>query len=370
MGDPESSPSLATAEGALASETNTVHLRPYMPVAESDAGDHEDERPQGELFEDQDVNELLPQPDPRSSPLEREAAANQHRRGAAFKLRQRQAVLWPLLLAIAAAASGFALAGRKLGGAPLAPLPSAVGEEAAGPPPPAEVPLPPSEAAPAAAPAEAEEEQPEPGEAKASISMTSDEEDGFVAAFEQMFVEGPHVAVPPLFLRGREEAIKQFQSFVANYEADLEGVGEEDEEMQWKKKDWTLFKMQMATLASMELMTQEQLSRLSLKKGHEDILQKVNEKLVEVYHLKVAVAKLWISLLEEGGLHPDSTNDDALLKLLMAQRVHYARAVNRLNGVEPKSTPEAANYKGDPRVTFKKLCLKLKGDEWLAYTMP
>ncbi|KAL8450679.1 hypothetical protein Emag_003119 [Eimeria magna] len=354
------------------------------------------ERLQNEAFEAVGVNPLEPQPSPSG-----DAARDQRPRGAASKLRRPFEGLLFLLLAAAAASSGFWLAGRKLGGAAIPSPPSVLGEEALGSPPPPDVPLRPSEvplpsekdtvwaqqtapekaedelleqpaAAPGAVAAEAEdEEQSEPDEAGAASRMTAEQEQKSIGWFEEMFVKGPPETLFPIFLRGQEEALELFKDFVANYKTDLEGGEEKDEGARERRRLWTIFKMQMATLANLETITFDQYSQLPMSGGYEEAVREINRKLKEVCRLKVDTAGLWMDLAEEGGLHPDSANDETVLSLLRAQEVHYERALNRLNQVGPRSTPKAANYKGDPRLQYKRLCRGLgEGDQWLMYAMP
>ncbi|KAL8451503.1 hypothetical protein Emed_001952 [Eimeria media] len=403
------------------------------------------ERPQSEAFEALEVDSLGHRLDQNG-----EAAINQQPRGAASKLKRPFAGLLLLLLAAAAASSGFLVAGRKLGGAPVPSAPSVAGEEAVPSPPPAEVPLPPAEvplppqeervqvqqpapekaeavpsapsvageeavpspppaevplppaevplppqeervqvqqpapekaeeekveqppAAPAAPEAKVEEEkQPELVEEEVTSRMTAEQEQKVIDWFEETFVEGTRDATFPLFLRGHPDAVQQFKEFLANYKADLAGGEEKDEGAREKRRLWTVFKMQVATLALVETMTFDQLSELPMSDGYDEAAQEINNKLKEVCKLKVDTAGLWLGLAKESGLHPDPTNDEAVQKLLRAQEVHYERALNRLNGVGPRSTPKAANYKGDPRLEYKKLCRGIgPGDEWLMYAMP
>ncbi|KAL8450676.1 hypothetical protein Emag_003116 [Eimeria magna] len=286
---------------------------------------------------------------PGSSPFSEETETNQRPRGAASKLRHPFALLLFLLLATAAASSGFALAGRKKWG-----------DVAVGSPPA-------SDEAGAAAAEAGEKKQLKLDEALAACRVTAEQEK-VVAGFERMFVEGTHAASSPLFLRGRPVALEHFKSFVVNYKADLKGANEEDRRAREKRRLWTLFKMQMATLSNVEIMTLEHLGQLPMSEGNKAAFQEANEKLKKVYKSKVETAVLW---MKRGGFHPDSTLDETVRSLLWAQKALYERTLNQLNGVGDKPTSKAALYEGDPRLDFKKLCEGLKGgDQWLAHTMP
>ncbi|KAL8432065.1 hypothetical protein ACSSS7_004868 [Eimeria intestinalis] len=353
------------------------------------------ERNPGEVSGGSGVSLLDSRHDSRRSLVNGEAATNQQPRGAAAKVKRPLAGLLFLLLAVVAASSGFFLAGRKLGGAPVPPA-LGEGEE---PLPPSEAPLPPSEARlpseggtvkvqrppaekieegelkqPAAAPEAVVKEaegQAEADEAEDVTGMTVDEEEMVTVWFEDMFVRGSPQASFPIFLRGQRQGLEQFRAFVNAYRADLEGGEEKDEEAGRKRRLWTLFKMQMASVASLEVLTLDRLADLPMSGGYENAVKEINGKLKEICRLKVDMAALWRQLAEQGGLHPDAEKEATVLSLLRAQEVHYERAFNRLSGLGPRSTPKASNYKGDPRLEYKRLCTTLgEADSWLMYAMP
>ncbi|KAL8450678.1 hypothetical protein Emag_003118 [Eimeria magna] len=361
-----SEPSQHDSATGLAGSASDTSLPSHLI---SEAEDPTTERPKSEAFEASDVDLPNPQLHHRRASFGGEAATDHQPRGAASKLRHPFAGLLFLLLALVAASSGFLLAERKRTSAFLH---SSAGEEALGSPSSAEGPVLPSEVAPTAAAAEAEDgKQSEPDEAEAASRTEEDEEEAFFGAFEAMFVKAPGEAVLPLFLRGQREALEQFKVFVDNYKADLEGGEEKDEEAREKRRHWVFFKMQMATLANMEVLEYEQLGQLPMEKGYEEAVETVNNTLKKIYKLKVDMAALWMKLVADGGLHPDPTKDETMLSLLRAQEAHYERALNRLVGVGVTSTPKAANYIGDPRLEYRKSCGRLeRGDQWLMYAMP
>ncbi|KAL8451498.1 hypothetical protein Emed_001947 [Eimeria media] len=327
------------------------------------------ERPKGAASESSHDDLLNPQLDIRRSSPDGKAATNQQQRRAAFKLEHPFARSLLLLLAVAAASSGFLLAGRKQGEAFVR---SSILEEALRVPPSAEGPVLPSEAPPGAAAAKAEDEkQPRPDEVEVGSRTKLEEEEAFFGAFESTFVKAPGEAAFPAFLRGQAEALEHFKVFVANYKAELEGGEETDEGAREKRRRWTFFRMQMATLANLEILELEELGQLPLEKGYEEAVERVNQRLRKIYQLKVDTAILWMKLAADGGLHPDSTKDKYVLSLLRAQEVYYERALDRLNGVGVTPTLEAANYIGDPRFEYRKSCGGLEGrDQWLMHAMP
>ncbi|KAL8451501.1 hypothetical protein Emed_001950 [Eimeria media] len=105
-----------------------------------------------------------------------------------------------------------------------------------------------------------------------------------------MFVKAPGEAVLPVFLRNQAEALEQFKVFVANYKAELKGGEEEDEKLRERMRRWTLYKLQMAILANMEVAGLEQLDRLSQSVDNEQAVQEAKAKLKETYQFKTSVS--------------------------------------------------------------------------------
>ncbi|KAL8442582.1 hypothetical protein Emed_007250 [Eimeria media] len=313
----------------------------------SEAGDPAIGRPQSEALEASDVIQLDPEFNRRSSSSREETETSRRLRGTAFKLKYPFAGLLFLLLAATVASSGFVLAGRKRA------------EGAVGPPP-----APDEPGAPAA---EAEKKPQELDEALAACRLTAEQEK-VVADFELMFVEGTPERTSPLFLRGRPKDLEHFLSFVANYEAALEGGDEKDQRAREKRRLWTIFMMQMATLANLEIRTLEHLGQLPINKHNNEALQEAHRSLQDVYQSKVDTATSWLKLAEKDGLHPDSTFDETVLGLLRAQRALYQVTLDRFDGHDMALEEE---FDGDPRLKFKKSCEALKGEEqWLGHTIP
>ncbi|KAL8432062.1 hypothetical protein ACSSS7_004865 [Eimeria intestinalis] len=374
------------------------------------------EPPQIEAFEVSHVNQHAPHLGVKSSLSNRVPEATQLSGAAAFKQRRHIAGLVFFLLAAVAASSGILLSARKRGEGPFLLPPAAVGEKA-GSRPATAVPLPPLEApvpfgeedggvqepeqkpeeedsrpraeAPGAAVSEAEEkkqlkpgeegaeadelvegERQKAGKAVSASPMTAERADFIAKAFALTFGNGTPDGLFPSFLRGRPEAVKHFNSFLADYKADLEGGEERDEGAREAKRHWTLYKMQMATLTNLEVESREQLDSQSQSSENQKALREWESTVQQIRELKLDYVKFWMGLAMDGRLHPDRTKGEAVVDLLKVQKVHYEMALSHLNGPAEMSTSHEGTDE-DLQLVFQELCGQLEGrDQWLRFTMP
>ncbi|KAL8451502.1 hypothetical protein Emed_001951 [Eimeria media] len=280
-----------------------------------------------------------------------------------------------------------------------APLVSPVGEDARAveSSPPAESPAPPSEAPvpsektaveaeepapdkaqmkeskrPEAAPGAAvvgpqEDKRPEVGD-EVSASLMRELEEEIIQEFERTHGGKAPEEVTPSYLGNFITALKQFRSFLLQYKADLEGGEEKDEVARQKRRRWTLYKMQMATVTEKETEALKQFNRMDLNEVEE---REAKVKLQEVFRLRITSARMWMKLAAEDGLHPDSSKKETVLNLLKTQELHYWKFFNGLTGDVGLQAPEEAGLKFDTWSRVKTLCEKLdEEDYWLIYTVP
>ncbi|KAL8451500.1 hypothetical protein Emed_001949 [Eimeria media] len=265
-------------------------------------------------------------------------------------------------------------------------------------PPPAESPVPPSEAPvpsekttveaeepaldktdeskqPEAAPGAAvvdpkEDKPPEVGDEVSASSMRKLEEQ-IIEEFEKMLSGKAPEEVAPDFLGNFEKALKHFRSFVSQYKADLEGGEEKDEAARKRKRRWTLYKMQMATVTEKETEAVKQLFLRHPEYGMGEGLRELEVKLQDVYRLKITNARMWMNLAAEDGLHPDSSKSETVLNLLKAQELHYWRLLNKRTPDVGLPPPEGVDPNIDTWYQFKELCEKLEEEDyWLISTVP
>ncbi|KAL8273911.1 hypothetical protein Esti_002234 [Eimeria stiedai] len=156
----------------------------------------------------------------------------------------------------------------------------------------------------AAADEEGEDKQRKLVEAVSASPTTVKREEMIVGSFEVMLFGGRPEVLSPCFLRDIQEAAKQLNSSLAKNNAALEGGGEKDNELRQRRRRWTLYKMQMATLANMEIETREQLDQLSQRQDDEKAVRETKTKLQEIYQRQMDLAALWMKVATEGGMHP------------------------------------------------------------------
>ncbi|KAL8451497.1 hypothetical protein Emed_001946 [Eimeria media] len=269
---------------------------------------------------------------------------------AVFKLRLPYACLLIVLLAVVIASSGILLLRRKWGGANrVSPV---GGKERA-----VESPL-------------SADKRPKVGDEVSASSMRESEEE-IVREFEKMLSGKTPDKVTPSYLKGFEKALEHFRSFVSQYKADLEGGEEKDEAARQRRSRWTLYKMQMATVTEKEIEALKQVRGLELKDHEGRELEMAEAKLREALKLKHTMARMWMKLATEDGLHPDSTKSETVLNLLKTQELHYWKGLKALRAVAGLPAPKASDLNVDTWSRIKELCEKLdEEDHWLVFTMP
>ncbi|KAL8450677.1 hypothetical protein Emag_003117 [Eimeria magna] len=313
-------------------------------------------RSQNEPFEELDVNRLDPQLDLRSSSFNEEIKRSGQPRGAAFQLRYAVGGLLFLLLAVAVASSGILLVRRRRGEAPL------LSPEAS---------VPPSEALKALG---VGRPAPDKGDKKkldeVSASSLTEPEGDIVREFERTFITETPGEVIPNFLKGVEKHLEQFRHFVRHHKADLEGGEEKNEGARQRRKRWTLFKMQTATVTKKEIDLFRQATSLALQDDDAKALNQAEAELEKLYKLRNKMAGMWMKLATEGGLHPDPAKDEVVLNLLKTQELHYWKSVKQPSRGELPA-PKADNYKIDCWAAFREVFLELpEEDQWLMHTVP
>ncbi|KAL8451496.1 hypothetical protein Emed_001945 [Eimeria media] len=254
--------------------------------------------------------------------------------GLASKLRHPFAPLLIVLLAVVVASSGILLLGRIRGEAPPGGKRPKIGD-------------------------------------KVSASSMRESEKEIIQEFEKMLSGKEPEQVTPSYLKGFEEALNHFRSFLRQYKADLEGGEEKDEAARRRRRRWTLYKMQMATVTKKEVEALKQVRRLEMKEEEGRELEMAEAKLQEAFKLKHTMARMWMKLATEDGLHPDSTKSETVLNLLKTQELHYWKASQEFPAAAELPAPKGVDLHVDTWSRFKELCEKLEeGDHWLLFTMP
>ncbi|KAL8432063.1 hypothetical protein ACSSS7_004866 [Eimeria intestinalis] len=147
--------------------------------------------------------------------------------------------------------------------------------------------------------------------------------------------------------------------FVATYESDLERGEDKDKEARELRRRWTLYKMHMAILADMEVMSLERVEKLSQSEDDGTTLQETKAKLQKICRARTVSASLWMALATEGGLRPDSKKSEAVLSLLRAQAAYYETVYSSLTGADEMSATKALKYREDPAFLFRRLASRL-----------
>ncbi|KAL8273910.1 hypothetical protein Esti_002233 [Eimeria stiedai] len=230
----------------------------------------------------------------------------------------------------------------------------------------------------AAAAGEGEEEQPKPRKAVAASTLPSDQERMIIDVFKGMFVDAPPGSSLLRFLKGGN-SLKQFMLFLYRFEKDLEGEEEQGEEQRRRRRLWTLFKMQMATLANMEATAAHTLSQLSPSQDKQ-AWQQASRSVEEIYLRRIEMAGLWAQLADEVGVHPNPEIDEEVFSLMEIQEEHYSQALNRLlnryHGLDDDKPFKENTYEDDPRFRWRVLwsarlpAEDSQEDGWMRFVIP
>ncbi|KAL8432060.1 hypothetical protein ACSSS7_004863 [Eimeria intestinalis] len=208
-------------------------------------------------------------------------------------------------------------------------------------------------------------------------TLPPEQEEKIIDAFKAIFVTTPPGENSLSFLKG-PFAHEQFINFLYRFEKDLNGGRERHEEARRRIRVWTLFKMQMATLANLETTARNRVNKLHFNR---DLVawQEGVSRLQDVCRIRKLAAGLWAALAEDVGVYPHPDYDDSVHGLMKLQEDYYEEAAESLSKLAygaDNDKPFKADPREDPRLWFQMLWTSWLPQEeqetsgWVRYVIP